>query len=470
MAWWTRGADEGQEEPRREELLPASEELFDTWVAEMDPKLSGFEMLGLPAQFTARHYSRDALAQLQDVIRSRLSTAKQVSDGFETAFVDGAVRYIGQTLIRHVGGRWHYTAEQGVPWRGRPVLVLDHPASSEDDPVDVLGLVRETVRAPRYDWLTDAFDIHVRAAREHTATQPPAQEQPTPEPGSRLEGWLATMDEQLDAWAHGPAAPAYRWDHSLQSLDQLADWALQHFPIGEDPRKLDEPLRTDLENAARYLGATLLRHHGGAWRYSEAEPSRTNPFKGQAAVTREDPETRSPVAVVPMLALAGTVARDDPGILAGQVSSYGNAPVSGRTDGPPVGSRRMTLEERARAVRTVPELRAFLTVLGRNPEAIGYLHDRNQRKDSGEILLKQLADGSWEAAAHERGNVIGARRFATEQEAVRTLALEQLESHRRTPVSTITPEELAEIDRTRPARRTHFTEQARRARKKRWSR
>lgn len=326
MAWWRRDAPEGQQQPRQKQLLPASRELFEAWVEEMHPKLTGFEMFGLPEQFTARHYSRDALAQLQDVIRSRLSTADQVSDGSETAFVDGAVRYIGETLIRHAGGRWHYTVEQDVPWRGRPVLVLDHPASSEEDPVDVLGLVRETVRDPRHDWLTDAFDIHSQAAREH-ATQPPVQEQLTPEPGSRLAGWLSTMDEQLDAWTHGPGAPADRWDYTLGSLDHLADWALQHFPTGVDPRTLEDPLRTDLENAARYLGSTLLRHHGGSWRYSEAEPSRSNPFAGQAVITREDPETRSPVSVVPMLALAATVVRADPAILAGQVSSYGNAPV-----------------------------------------------------------------------------------------------------------------------------------------------
>lgn len=97
MAWWRRDAPEGQQQPRQKQLLPASRELFEAWVEEMHPKLTGFEMFGLPEQFTARHYSRDALAQLQDVIRSRLSTADQVSDGSETAFVDGAVRYIGET-------------------------------------------------------------------------------------------------------------------------------------------------------------------------------------------------------------------------------------------------------------------------------------------------------------------------------------------------------------------------------------
>ena len=127
----------------------------------------------------------------------------------------------------------------------------------------------------------------------------------------------------------------------------------------------------------------------------------------------------------------------------------------------------MTLEEQARSVRTVPELKAFMTTLGRHPDEIGYLHDRDQRKDSGVVLLEQLADGTWEAAAHERGNVFRPRRFATEQEAVRTLALEQLESHRRTPVSTITAEELAEIERTSAARLEHFAEKARQARRRR---
>lgn len=124
----------------------------------------------------------------------------------------------------------------------------------------------------------------------------------------------------------------------------------------------------------------------------------------------------------------------------------------------------MTLDEQARSVRTVPELKKFLATLNGNPDAIGYVDDRNQRKDSGQILLKPLADGTWQAASYERGSEFNHRRFSSEQEAVRTLALEQLESHRRTPVPTITPEELAEIERTRPARQAYFAEKARRRR------
>lgn len=118
-------------------------------------------------------------------------------------------------------------------------------------------------------------------------------------------------------------------------------------------------------------------------------------------------------------------------------------------------------------MRTVPELKAFMTTLGRHPDEIGYLHDSEQRRGSGELLLERLADGTWEAAVYEREKVFSHRRFLTEQEAVRTLALEKLESYRRTPVSTITTEELAEIERTGEAQLAYFTERARQARKKR---
>lgn len=121
-------------------------------------------------------------------------------------------------------------------------------------------------------------------------------------------------------------------------------------------------------------------------------------------------------------------------------------------------------------MRTMPELKAFLVALGEDPDAIGYVHDRDQPRDTGEVLLEQLADGSWQAAAYDRGSEFDHRRFTTEQEAVRTLALERLEPHGRTPVSTITPEELAEIERTRPARRAYFAEKARQARESRKAR
>ena len=130
----------------------------------------------------------------------------------------------------------------------------------------------------------------------------------------------------------------------------------------------------------------------------------------------------------------------------------------------------MTLKEQARSVRTMPELKAFMTALGRHPDEIGYRHDREQRRGSGELLLERLPNGTWQAAVHEREKVFSHRRFSTEEEAIRTLALEALESYRRIPASTITREELAKIDRAGEAQLAYFTERAPLTRKKRGGR
>lgn len=50
--------------------LPASRELFEDWLEQMDDALEGFTALGLPDQFTAAPLSRAAMVQLEDVALS----------------------------------------------------------------------------------------------------------------------------------------------------------------------------------------------------------------------------------------------------------------------------------------------------------------------------------------------------------------------------------------------------------------
>lgn len=312
MQWWKRtprdpdddsahdDADDGSQDSEGH-TQPASPELFETWLAEMDPKITGFTMFGLPRDFAARPYSREALGEIQDVIRSRLTTPDQVSDGSATPFVDGAVRLIGETLIRHIGGHWFYTTDAGVSWRGRPVLVLDTDQSAEENPIDVLGLVASTVERPRHDVLLDVFDLHLAAHGTASPTDSRSADPRALELGSRLESWLATMDAELDSWKNGPAAPADRWDHSLASLDLLGDWLIEHFPAGTQwgDGALTAEQEHQLTGAARYFGQTLLAHYPGQWRYSEDEKNEHNPFAGTARVTRQNPQTQDPISVVP---------------------------------------------------------------------------------------------------------------------------------------------------------------------------
>ena len=296
--------------------LPASRELFETWLEEMDPKITGFEMFGLPKNFSARIYSRDALGELQPVIRDRLGTPETVTDGSETAVVDGAIRLIGQTLIRHIGGHWHYTTDPDVPWRGRPVLVLDVPHSSEDDPIDVLKLLINTIKRPQADVLLDVFDTNHAAKPHHDqpTDSPGLLTQPPAEPGTRLAAWLETMDTELQAWKTGPAAPADRWDHSLDSLTTLGHWILERYPEGTDWLRGDitPEQEHELTGAVRYIGQTLLTHYPGRWRYSEGEKRKNNPFSGRAVITRDHPDTLDPISTVPEVSIGAVLRYRDP--------------------------------------------------------------------------------------------------------------------------------------------------------------
>lgn len=296
--------------------LPASRELFQSWLEDMDPKITGFEMFGLPKGFRARIYSRDALGELQDVIRDRLATPESVTDGSETAFVDGAVRLIGETMIRHIGGHWHYTTDPDVSWRGRPVLVLDVPHITEDDPIDVLRLVSATIKRPDDDVLLDAFDIN-HAAKPHddqAPQRPGLGTQPAAEPGTRLASWLDTMDTELHTWMHGPAAPADRWDYSLESLTTLGQWILDRYPEGTDWLRGDitPEQEHELTGAVRYIGQTLLTHYPGRWYYNEAERRKNDPFAGRAWVSRDHPETLDPISVVPEVSIGVTLQTREP--------------------------------------------------------------------------------------------------------------------------------------------------------------
>lgn len=320
MSWWKRrpGGDEPTGPREDDAPVPASFELFETWVEEMDPKLAGFEMFGLPEQWSAKHYTRAALVELQDVMRDRLDGPEQVTDGTEVAFVDGAIRYVGETLIRQVGGRWVF---QG----GRPQLVLDVPDVTEDDPVDVRGVLQNVLRYRDEDVLGRLFDIHRAAADEEGATGPAfAAQKPDVDPRSRLGQWLASMDEAIEAWRQGPAAPAERWDGSVASLELLGPWMLETFGT-TDPDVLEEgsDQRTAFVGACRYLGETVRRHGGGQWVYPEGPTARGNPYAGRPFVDREDPENGETTGTVSVeIALRSVVAKQDSALLQKNIEIY----------------------------------------------------------------------------------------------------------------------------------------------------
>lgn len=111
-----------------------TDEQFSDWLAAMHPRLSRFEDFLLPRNVIhedgteepfRRDYSRESLEQLEQFILDRWPTQDEFIEESDPDFIDGAVRYIGETLLRAYDGGWHLNDVPTFDSAGRPFILLD---------------------------------------------------------------------------------------------------------------------------------------------------------------------------------------------------------------------------------------------------------------------------------------------------------------------------------------------------------
>ena len=100
-------------------MLGVGAELFDDWLEDMHPRLMGFVDFTLPSNVT-KDFSRQSLVDLEQYLLSRWPDQATFLANPDTQFIDGAVRYIGETLMRACGGGWQFSDEPGFLLAGRP--------------------------------------------------------------------------------------------------------------------------------------------------------------------------------------------------------------------------------------------------------------------------------------------------------------------------------------------------------------
>lgn len=138
---------------------PPSRGRYEQWHSEMNQALTGFVQWGLPVEFSATHHTREALAQLEGIIDSRFprGATDVLAPDADRRWIDGAVRYIGHTLITAFGGRWHYDPSPEALDPGRPIVVIPGVDDAQH-PISVFGLVIRTATNPRQGVLTETWD------------------------------------------------------------------------------------------------------------------------------------------------------------------------------------------------------------------------------------------------------------------------------------------------------------------------
>lgn len=268
---------------------PASRELFEDWLEQMDYALEGFTALGLPDQFTAAPLSRAAMVQLEDVTLSRYPD-KEALVGAEGPWVDGAVRYVGEAFRRAFGGRWDYSTNPDDVVVGRPFVILDTAPDLSFSPFHALSMA---VTDRGGEVLARTWDLQERSLAEQgegvatqtggTTTGGTTSDEAPADP--ELAAFVAGLDGEVQAWAEGVAAPAQRWDGSAASLVLLGEQvAARGLPPG-DP--MDDPF---LSGAVRYLGRTLQQLHGGGWERGQGAKDPMSPYAGRCYLVRLDEE------------------------------------------------------------------------------------------------------------------------------------------------------------------------------------
>jgi len=86
------------------------EEQFQVWLIHMDDAIEAFSKY-LPQDVSAKlDYSPESLDALEGWLLNRYSTKEDLKLDSENVIFDGAIRYLGETFRKTLGGRWFINA------------------------------------------------------------------------------------------------------------------------------------------------------------------------------------------------------------------------------------------------------------------------------------------------------------------------------------------------------------------------
>jgi hypothetical protein len=108
---------------------------FEHWLADMDDALDRFFAQLEPALRANLDYSVASLDALEAALLARYPDPDAMLAPGEVGFVDGAVRYIGETIRKQVGGTWRIRLDDpDYVFHGMPELAGFADRSSPECP------------------------------------------------------------------------------------------------------------------------------------------------------------------------------------------------------------------------------------------------------------------------------------------------------------------------------------------------
>jgi hypothetical protein len=295
------------------------------WREEMHPVLTRLQAFELPPDFPF-DFSAASLAQLETITCDRIAVPVLVSRDVMGDFLESAMAYVGEALLRAGGGGWDWDADEDLPVV-RPDAALRRP------PITPLHLLGEALRRRTGTVLTDVHAELAAVVTDHQRRHPdwapvkevtPGVDDQEDETRPWLVTWLRRQEQAFPAWTAASGKPPDLWDFSVASLVTLEEVVRRRLPT-EDA--FDHPANRDfVDGAVWYFGDVIRRHKPAArWQYFPVEPEDSgalapdqNPWVGRPFIEQT---TRDGNATVPIFDLRHAVQKGTPGDLAGRLAT-----------------------------------------------------------------------------------------------------------------------------------------------------
>ena len=300
---------------------------FENFIASMPQALPAFIETELPESLTVddgeqyefiKDLSPQSLPYVEAFVLSRLSTPEQAVEVENQAFSEGIIRYLGETLLRSLGGRWDFD-NSGEIADHMPFIRPDNSTGNElGDPIDVLGAILSALEVrtgevfvATYVKALEGFDD--QPPRRSTTGMEGTPGTPWDPTGARSEGereflmaFLPTLQPEVDEWVAQHEDEDWAFDRA--SLVRLVSEVRSLFDSVDV--LVSEENQVYANGALRFVGEALRLAAGGIWRYGDPE---------SGVYEDDDPRLNQPylefptqgVDVVPWMLLASAFDDED---------------------------------------------------------------------------------------------------------------------------------------------------------------
>ena len=268
---------------------------YTAFINNMDVRLGAFVLADLPQSVEQedgtqapfrKDMSPESLPLIEHFVLSRFANPDEVVSPDNHRFVEGLIRYLGETYLRAVGGAWDHDETTG---NGMPFIRPDNAdGPTKGEPIPLVAVVLTAVDQRTGGIFTAVLD---RVRQELGGDGSPRRtstglsigmltsENSSEEEVEFLSRFLGTVEPGIASWTKEQADPQ-SWALDRDSLIRLG----KQLNVRYDSR--DEMMADDeiafVGGAMRFIGETIRRIGLGQWRYGaelEADDPRSQqPF------------------------------------------------------------------------------------------------------------------------------------------------------------------------------------------------